>query len=448
MKKTVVAVGVLTALSHSAMAANRTDVGLVGANGEVMLYYRDSDQIVVRSCAPNTVLGKKGTPVAEARRRCVGPENRVPIATFKRALRSMINLDRASILQPLTPEQVRTLGNFKHPDEQIEPMKEAMQKELDQIEAFIRTYGPADANLGRRDQLVADLAANRKTSAALKEANEQIDRTIDSITNNTLTVAQHSSDRNQFLFSVLKQFDPSKAECGIDELMNGTPERGNGNGGGDGSGARPAAWLDLLVPNAHAAKEAGGGSPARARKLKVKDRISHCAAYPGSTKRTSKGLVWLLVARRRDPSTGIFYEVWSEPRTGLIWSHRLDSRYSHFNAVALAPNGRVTKEKACERENEEARRAQAGITEKSFRLPTKEEGEYSVSTGIHEVLPGMEMGPSTEGFWTSSLRKTVNVDGVYRNPVVVYLPGWERKYWWLDAPASADGTHLIWCVAR
>jgi hypothetical protein len=404
MKRAIGIIGLLTVVaSPAALAAKPNDVGVIGPNGEVMLYYRDGDQIVVKNCAQNTVLG---STIAEARRNCSGPENRVPVQAFKQALRSMINVDRASILRPLTPEQVKALNSGQPP---TEDELAAMQKELDQIEAFIKAYGPENANLGRRDQLVKDLAANKLKSDAIKAANDQIDRTIDLISSNQLTITKNGTDQGQFLFTALKQFDPSKVECGLDELMNGVP--GDGGGGhGTPAGARPAAWLNWLMPNAYA-KSSHKASRKLASSITVEDRIQNCSRYPGSVKKTNKNVTWNLVARKRDRSTGRYYEVWKDSSTGLLWGDRLDSTYSHYNAVALATapcqvdhnapnyskNCPVTSEKACG--SAEGKRAQAGVNEKSFGIPTIQEFLQAEKDGVREVAPNM----AGQWYWSASL---------------------------------------------
>ena len=84
-------------------------------------------------------------------------------------------------------------------------------------------------------------------------------------------------------------------------------------------------------------------------------------------------------------------------KSGLLWGDRLDSNYTHYNAVALNANGKVTMEKACATDQDEAKRANAGLI-KTFGLPTIEEFEQAEKNGIRDVLPNMGTW-----FWSASL---------------------------------------------
>lgn len=418
MKQTIGVLGLIfgAAIVPAALAAKPLDVGVIGPQGDVMLYYRDGDQIVVKTCAKNTVLG---TTTQDARRNCQGVENRVPVNAFKRTLRSLVSLENAGRVKPLTSDQVKALNSGKPP---TEDQLAEMQKELDQIEAFIKAYGPENANLGRRDQVASDLAANKLKSSAIKAANDQIDRTIDLISNpSQLTITKHSTDADQFLFTALKQFDASKAECGTDELMNGQRKAPGGGGGGGqpgGSGAQPGAWLEnLVMPSAQAAPTARKAASRAPASIGVEDRIKDCSMLPGSSKTTSKSVRWDLVARRRDSSTGKFYEVWKDSKSGLTWGDLLDSNTTHYNAVGMAANGKVAQEKACAPDSEEAKRANARVSEKSFALPTIEEFEAAEKNGVREVVPNM----AGYYFWSASLDPFISV-ARGSSPVIMAIP--------------------------
>jgi hypothetical protein len=366
------------------------DVGVIGPNGEVMLYYRDGDKIVIKQCAPNTVLG---STTADARSNCQGAENRVPVAAFKKTLRSLVSLDNAAKLKPLTSDQVKSLNSGTPPTEE---QLEAMQKDLDKLNAFIAAYGPGNANIAQRDQLVKDLASNQLKSSAVKAANDQIDKTIELISNPAqLKIAKLDTDSESFLYTALKQFDVSKAECGTDD-----PQGGNGSGGGSkspggngGSSSQKGAWLKLpslnLISNAYA------------RLTDIDDRVKDCSVLPGSMKKSKAGVTWNLVSRRRDNSTNRSYEVWKDSTTGLLWGDTLNSRYSSYNAIALAAapcdvdskapnyskNCKVVEEKACA--SDDGKKANANIKDKAFGLPTIQEFIQAEKNGVREIVPNM-----------------------------------------------------------
>ena len=143
------------------------------------------------------------------------------------------------------------------------------------------------------------------------------------------------------------------------------------------------------------------------KKTTIEERLKDCASLPGSSKVSKSGVSWNLVARGRKEKTGSFYEVWKDSRSGLLWSDRLDSFYSHDNffphngldyAVILdKKDGKVIGEKACA--SKEARTATAEISEKKFALPTVEEFVQAETNGVREVLPNMK----NYWFWSTSL---------------------------------------------
>jgi len=124
-------------------------------------------------------------------------------------------------------------------------------------------------------------------------------------------------------------------------------------------------------------------------------RIKDCSTRKDSTKFV-KGVVWNLVARKRDATTKQLYAAWKDSESKLVWSDRLDVEYNHRDAMSIA----CTSEKA--------RRATAGISGKSFELPKIEQYEDAERHGIRDVLPNMRYS----WFWSASL--SPNYSGLAR----------------------------------
>ena len=139
----------------------------------------------------------------------------------------------------------------------------------------------------------------------------------------------------------------------------------------------------------------------------IAERVADCAKLPGSSA-DYKGDVpgqklveWNLVSRARHRSSGRYYEVWKDSKTGLLWGDRLEGSYSHYDAIEIK-DGVVKYEKACH--SKEGRIAYARITEKHFGLPTAEEFREAEKDGIEFVLPNMPtFGRADEYFWTATL---------------------------------------------
>lgn len=272
----LLSMGVLIGCSHmqdtKRFPASVNDIGIIGPSGEVLLYYKEGDFIIVKNCNPNTVLGL--TP-KEARKNCKGKENRVPVDAFKQSIRNLVSTDRLNILKPLTPEEVKAYTEDGPDSDEIE----AMVEELEKINNFITAYGAENANLVRKEELVKALRSQETRVSAIKKINAEVEKAVNLISSQSkLTLRKSGSDKDQFLYTVLKQFVPSS----------------------DGSEDRSPCGLR--------------GS--------VDERIKDC-----SYQRDSQKEGFVLVTRSKD-----FKEVHKEVSTGLLWSDRLPYTMNHYNA--------------------------------------------------------------------------------------------------------------------
>ncbi len=254
-------------LSFINVFASVQDVGVIGPNSDVLLYYKDGAYINVKACEPNTVLGKT---TAQARSNCQGKSNKVPLESFKQSLRNMVSTARLNVLRPISPEEIEIYIKGGPSSKQIE----AMVIELEKINNFIANYGNESANLVRKEQLVNALRSNEARVRVINKINAQIEETVNLIADQTkLTLTKYKSDKDNFLYSVLKQFNPNlKHPCGLE------------------------------------------GS--------VDQRKEECSFQQSSRK---DGFV--LVSRSMD-----FKEVYQEVSTGLLWSDMLPTTLSHYQA--------------------------------------------------------------------------------------------------------------------
>jgi hypothetical protein len=210
----LLSVGVLIGCSHvqdtKRIPASVKDVGVIGPDGEVILYYKEGDYIIVKACDPNTILGM--TP-AEARRNCQGKSNKVPVEVFKEALRNLVSTDRLNVLKPLTPEEVEAYSKEGLDFFQMQ----ALLSEIRKIDDFIANYGEKKANLERREELVKALDSAEFRHRTLYKINTEIEKAVNLIANQTnLTLTRANSDKNQFLYTVLSQFNPNhRPPCGL-----------------------------------------------------------------------------------------------------------------------------------------------------------------------------------------------------------------------------------------
>lgn len=186
-------------LTFESMASLK-DVGVIGANGDVALFYREDDLIVYKECNPYLILG---TTPEEARDRCKGFTRKVSINTFKIVLKTFIVVENKYLLKPLTPEEVENYFKYKNEVNKIE----ALQKELAEINLYIQTYGPENANLRRKVEIEKNLSIYEVFLRANPKVNALIDEVVEKISDQEiLFFSTFSEARDQFSYNVLKLF--------------------------------------------------------------------------------------------------------------------------------------------------------------------------------------------------------------------------------------------------
>ncbi len=261
------------------------DVGVAVPDGEVFLYHRFGQNVVVKNCGRHVDLG--ATP-GEARSRCQGKWNEVPLESFKQALKNLVNTDNLEILKPLTPEQVK---HYRQGGEVAIEEVEKLQFELDRVNAFIAAYGPKEEYLKQKISLEKFLGwtGDAGLDEAVRKVNQEIDSVIEFITEDKLTVVDtnltNSADesekiKTQFMYTVLKQFDPNtKRPCGF----TGT----------------------------------------------IEERIKDCSYLDSSTHGN-----FVLVTR-----TKYYVEVWKDTKSDLIWADTHNQDYLQFLGSRICQSG-------------------------------------------------------------------------------------------------------------
>lgn len=254
--------------------ASLKDVGVIGPKGEVLLYSSEGRFITVKSCSPNTILG---TTPTEANINCPGNSIKIPINDFKQSILNLVSGQRLYTLKPVTPSEIL---DFRREGPTLEHIR-IWEIELEKINTFIATYGPANANLVRKEELMKALQSQETRVEAIKKINSEVEKTINLIVDQTkLTLTKFNSDNDQFLYTVLKQFNSKEIfPCGL--------------------------------------------------KGSVSERIQDCSYQINSV---SEGFV--LVTRTKD-----FKTVYKEISTGLLWSHTLSRYMQHFSAKEACYSG-------------------------------------------------------------------------------------------------------------
>jgi len=368
------------------------DLGVKGPGGETIVYYKDGNDVVVRNCG-------KDYSVVKRREDCKAsaPENRVPLESFKRTLKSAFLIAPSDKLKPLTSEELEAYKK-NNPGEQdrLKRQEKELDEKLAKIEEFIKDVGGTDAQ-SRKDRddtkaLLADvrkeLAKHEGNGEATRKVNAILTALINKISSSKFESVSSVKDSDTAMYSLLQVYDAAKPECGTDDYVKGYKTRKPGTvpGNKEEKESEKAAWLGFSLI-----------SEALAADVTIEDRIKDCAGIPKSSVKSSAGVTWNLVSRKRDPKSGEFKEVWKDSKSGLLWGDAQDKRYMHYNAIALDSNNNVISETACK--SDEGKAANAQIGEKAFGLPTKQEFGQAEKNGVREVVPNMR----GRWFWSASV---------------------------------------------
>lgn len=387
----------ITFLEANAEKIQVADLAINKSDGEILLYYRDGNEIVIRNCSEKykSVNRREDCSVS-------APEVRVSRNYFKRYLLNSFQIaqswDDKKNLKPMTNQDIDALQADK-PEEYArrKQEKQRLMQKLSEIEEFVDSNGLKkderwdypkkirdDLEKVERDLKYAndDILLHESHDAAVKKVNDIIAEIINKITSADAEKVSFVKHSDTAMFNLLKVFDPGKIECGTDDYLNGVKQHKLKSAPKDEeeeSGALKAAWIrKLFIPEAVAAEHT------------LADRIKDCAVAPNSTIKTSSGVVWNLVVRRRDSKTKSIAEVWKDSKSGLLWGSNVihkdygaDGFYSSKEWVAAGNRIDVCQTEA-------GAIANAMIRDKVFGTPRSEEFLEADKHGLSEVLPNFQ----------------------------------------------------------
>lgn len=215
---------------HKQSRRTPASVGILGLNGEVNLFYQEDRFIIVKNCKPNTILGSTSD---QAEANCEGKVSKVPVDVFKDELKRITEVKEINIPELLSKKELKA---FIEGDPNLKEYK-AMKNELKEINDFISHYGLQNANLKRKAELEKSLkslenyqnskareratekvkAENERINKLVATTNNQLEEAFDLILNQTeLSLATADSEKDQFLFKTLTQFNPNQNfPCGL-----------------------------------------------------------------------------------------------------------------------------------------------------------------------------------------------------------------------------------------
>lgn len=190
--------------------AGTMDVGIIGSEGEVILFYRENSKIVVKQCDDYTVLKsrsdckvKPGTVVKT-----------VPVSDFKSSLKMALKLPGGNFDSNMKSKIELYNGGQEDDVKELAKEQKELKEEIAKIEAFIEGYSLQDedtehlSNLkDSLSQVEGALGDYAQLDQIIKEINGNIDYLVDNIiSSETLYTHISSTPKKRFVFNILRAY--------------------------------------------------------------------------------------------------------------------------------------------------------------------------------------------------------------------------------------------------
>ena len=173
------------------------DAGLIGPSGEVALFFKEGNRIVVKQCGDYTVLKSRNDCVMKPGTRV----RRVPTPEFKNALRMALaipgNYDAATKRELEVYNQRGKDGTRK-----LQETQEELKAQIAKIEAFVSEYGVGnDGNLSQLRQELASVEAQLGDAARLSQVVAKINREVDQLVDEVIADSAKTPEKSRYVFS-------------------------------------------------------------------------------------------------------------------------------------------------------------------------------------------------------------------------------------------------------
>ncbi len=212
------------------------DLTIVGPDGDVILFYKDGNNIVIQECESYTVISQRSDCRPKGRAR------NTPVSEFKSRLKAALRVENFDTLSAANVQKLKDYheGVQQAPTAQdLVRQRDEAQQSVDQLKAFITAYGADNASPGLLNELEAKLAAlNQKVAEGQGFSNTvvEINRLIDNLVDQVIGGAQmntrsYSADRTGIEYSVLRTYvRPYLAQAAFVPLHAGSFSMGSPSG--------------------------------------------------------------------------------------------------------------------------------------------------------------------------------------------------------------------------
>ena len=218
---------------------HKASLTTVGPDGDVILFYKDGNEIVIKECEHYSVINSISDCKAKSR---LDQPIRVAVSEFKNRLKSAL---RIQTFDTLGQQQAKQLKNYreyrerltqKPSTEDLVQQRDEVQSKVSKIEAFIEAYGEENANAeellvlkGRLATLNSEVKDNKKFSDTVESLNASIDQLVDDVIGSSqMNTMRYSKDKTGIEYSVLRTYvRPYLAQTAFVPVKAGTFNMGS-----------------------------------------------------------------------------------------------------------------------------------------------------------------------------------------------------------------------------
>ena len=194
--------------------AGALDAGLIDSKGEVILFYKDGNSIIIKECVDLTIL-EEPSHREDCTQKPGTYKAKVSVKEFKNRLNAVLRFPVENYT-PLTKQKIEVYNKQKGQLDDIADLKRQQSEinfKIDRIKAFMDKYGKENEYLEAQkaqleiqltslDQKLADDA-----TSSIAEVNQAIEDLIHKIVDSSsLTQFVYSQHETSFEFNILKSY--------------------------------------------------------------------------------------------------------------------------------------------------------------------------------------------------------------------------------------------------
>ena len=205
-----------------------------GPDGDVILFYKDGNEIVIKECEHYSVINSISDCKAKS---SPTQPTRVAVSEFKNRLKSAL---RVQTFDTLGQQQAKQLKYYRERLTQklsdLVQQRDEAQSKVSKIEAFIEAYGEESANAKevlilkeRLATLNSKVKDGKKFSDIVESLNASIDRLVDDVIGSSqMNTMNYSKDKTSIEYSVLRSYvRPFLAQTAFVPVKAGTFNMGS-----------------------------------------------------------------------------------------------------------------------------------------------------------------------------------------------------------------------------